>query len=66
MPIEIRELVIRAVIGPAADGPDGGVPTTDGAPEGGQASPLPPEDFDRLVQACVRQVLAVLARQRER
>ena len=66
MPIEIRELVIRAVVGPAPDSADADGLRVERASEGERAGPVPPEDFDRLVQACVRQVLAVLARERER
>ncbi len=57
MPIEIRELVIRAVVeqGKQAPGsnPDPGVPRSD-------------EEREALVQACVEQVLRVLRRERER
>jgi hypothetical protein len=63
MPIEIKELVIRAVLGSAdaelsrGDGP-GGPP--------GAASAQPPVDTEQIVQDCVRQVLRILARQQER
>ncbi len=54
MPIEIRELVIRATVEPRHDhAPAGGA-----APEG--------EDRARLVQQCVDEVLKALKRQRER
>lgn len=62
MPIEIRELVIRATIGPAADTGMRG----DG--EGGRAdgAAQAPLDVEAIVQECVRQVLRVLARDKER
>jgi|GEM_PF-466537 len=65
MPIEIRELVIRAIVGPVPDEPvrDAPAPRSDG---GHPAAGLSPQAFDQLVQACVRQVMAQLARERER
>lgn len=62
MPIEIRELVIRATIGPAAD------VGTRGDGEGGRAdgAAQAPLDVEAIVQECVRQVLRVLARDKER
>lgn len=59
MPIEIRELVIRAVVDgrPAAPAP--------GLPAPAQpATPAP--DLDALVARCVRDVLRELRRSRER
>ena len=62
MPIEIRELVIRATIGPAADtGPRG-----DGEGGPADATSQAPLDVEAVVQECVRQVLRVLARDKER
>lgn len=62
MPIEIRELVIRATIGPA------GEPGAHAGDEGGHAGhgPQAPVDVEAIVQECVRQVLRVLARNKER
>ena len=61
MPIEIRELVIRATIASASDpAPRGG---EGGDAEGHSAAPV---DVEAIVQECVRQVLRVLARERER
>jgi hypothetical protein len=57
MPIEIRELVIRARVDPDDDWPV----TSDSAPAA--------RDFDRqeeLVQACVKEVLRILEDKRER
>lgn len=66
MPIEIRELVIRAIVGPApaGTGPDDSGP--DAVDGGARVAALSDEDFERVVQACVRQVVAQLARERER
>lgn len=62
MPIEIRELVIRATIASASDtGPRGADEAAD--TEGPSAAPV---DVEAIVQECVRQVLRVLARERER
>jgi hypothetical protein len=55
MPIEIRELVIKATVEPRRDGPHDG---SSAAPEG--------VDHARLVQQCVDEVLKALKRKRER
>ena len=61
MPIEIRELVIRAVVSP-----DGG-PAGQGLPDASPQQPaVAPLDVDQLVQECVRQVMRMLARERDR
>ena len=62
MPIEIRELIIRATV--ADSGAQGGRDddTQHGRLPVGAAAP----DSDALVQECVRQVLEILARDRER
>lgn len=59
MPIEIRELVIRAVVDgrPAAPAP--------GLPAPAQSA-TPAPDLDALVARCVRDVLRELRRSRER
>jgi hypothetical protein len=62
MPIEIRELVIRATVSPGADRRD----TAETGGQGGDAGAPPPVDVAAIVQECVRQVLQVLARDRER
>jgi hypothetical protein len=63
MPIEIKELVIRAVVSPQHGGGGGGGGCSSGRAEstggGGQ-------DFDAIVQACVDETLRILRRQRER
>lgn len=60
MPVEIRELIIRTVVEPR-----GGVSSlADSRPE--QPAPPPLEDAADLVQACVREVLRILAAQKER
>lgn len=55
MPIEIRELVIRATVEPRRDN----------AP-GGDALGAEGDDRARLIQQCVDEVLKALKRQRER
>ncbi len=73
MPVEIRELVIRATVDPVA-GRGGGADSCgmpqgkDGKDKGGAAagngdSPTPDGD---LVQACVREVMRILERKEER
>lgn len=74
MPIEIRELVIRATVDPAAAGGGGG-PGNCGLPVGkdgqdkggapaGNAQSAP--SGGDLVQACVREVMRILERKEER
>jgi hypothetical protein len=57
MPIEIRELVIRARIDPGGDQP----PTSTTAPASEAADP-----GQELIQACVREVLRILEDKLER
>ncbi len=57
MPIEIRELVVRARVDPAAEAP----PTRPGAAPARRK----PEQED-LVQSCVREVLRILEDKQER
>lgn len=64
MPIEIRELVIRATVSLDQGGDGQGAPGPGVAPLGGAA--LSPQDIEQIVQECVRQVMRVLARQQER
>lgn len=66
MPIEIRELVIRAIVGPAPDQATRGDAPASPSDGGHAPAGLSPQAFDQLVQACVRQVMAQLARERER
>jgi Family of unknown function (DUF5908) len=53
MPVEIRELVIRAVVDPRL-------------PAGRPDAPAAEIDRDALVQACVDETLRILRRERER
>ncbi len=57
MPVEIRELVIRAIVAPA------------GAEDGGPLPPAaagPEASHDEIIAECVRQVLLALQRKEER
>ena len=74
MPIEIRELVIRATVDPAGGGPGGaggpagardcGAPSDKGAPGAGRDGA---QAYDEgLVQTCVREVMRILERKAER
>lgn len=74
MPIEIRELVIRATVDPAAAGGGGG-PGGCGMPQGKDGKDkggAPAGDGDSaspggdMVQACVREVMRILERKEER
>jgi hypothetical protein len=60
MPIEIRELVIRTVVGQGAAGTN---------KDGGEVAPAVRHDAantDEIVQECVRQVLRILEKNKER
>ena len=62
MPVEIKELVIRTVVGQAAEPGDddaGGSPAA-------AASLSDSGGSEEIVQECVRQVLRILARNHER
>jgi len=53
MPVEIRELIIRAVV-------------DDRRPEGTATAPAGETGREALIQACVNETLRVLRRQKER
>jgi len=66
MPIEIRELVIRATVDPGESGGGGGCgeatsPRPDSAASADESGPE-----ESVVQACVREVLRILEEKRER
>lgn len=60
MPVEIRELLIRAVVHPDAHAPAAG---SDARPAAVQPDA---EAVDAIVDACVRQVLKILKQAEER
>ena len=60
MPVEIKELVIRTLVGKGAAGPE-----SDAAEGPGAAAPAD-AGTEELVQECVRQVLRILEKHRER
>lgn len=68
MPIEIRELVIRAMVDPTGGGTNGagncGSPAATGRKAAGDSSVSSPEG--NLVQTCVREVMRILERKAER
>jgi hypothetical protein len=61
MPVEIRELVIRTIVTAAADDDDSDT-AAGGMASGGSAS----SETDAIVQECVRQVLRIIRKERER
>jgi len=63
MPVEIKELVIRTVVGKGAAEP--GEYEAGGA-SAAAASPADSGATEEIVQECVRQVLRILAKQKER
>jgi hypothetical protein len=65
MPIEIRELVIRATVDPREPGAGGCAPSSPRA-EAKSASSSQAGGGDDLVQSCVREVLRILDAKRER
>jgi hypothetical protein len=66
MPIEIRELVIRATVDPGGKAEAGGCQST--SPGSSAKSPSRPHGGgdDDVVQRCVREVLRILEDKRER
>nr|VFJ43037.1 MAG: hypothetical protein BECKDK2373B_GA0170837_100417 [Candidatus Kentron sp. DK]VFJ55620.1 MAG: hypothetical protein BECKDK2373C_GA0170839_104925 [Candidatus Kentron sp. DK] len=62
MPVEIRELIIRAVASP--DGPTQAGGGCSGASDADNAADG--SDRDALVETCVRQVLEILKKEKER
>jgi hypothetical protein len=62
MPVEIRELIIRAV---ATAPPDSTEPVAR-AVDVGPDAPAAGDDQQALIQACVRQVLRILEQKQER
>ena len=56
MPIEIRELTIKAFVNETPIQP----------PSGGTSAPAPSMDKDQIIFACVEQVLQILKDKRER
>ena len=62
MPVQINELIIRAVVDPGRPGGSGQRALADEV-EGHAASA---QDTAEIVQACVREVLRILAAQNER
>ena len=69
MPIEIRELVIRATVDPGGGGGAGGAggcgPAPDKSAPGAEREAASAQ-ADSLVQACVREVLRILDAKAER
>ena len=62
MPVEIKELVIRTVVGGSAPEPRDETVVEHG---GGQAT-VDPDRVREIVQECVRQVMRILAKNKER
>jgi hypothetical protein len=65
MPIEIRELVIRATVEPEEAGAGGCWPSSSKAAPKSQSRPQAGAEDD-VVQSCVREVLRILDDKRER
>lgn len=63
MPVEIKELVIKAVINEAQSAGSGGNDRAGGV---GKDRKMIVNDPDVLVEACVKQVLKILKRKQER
>lgn len=64
MPVEIKELVIRAVVHQDARPADGHDAAVDGA--SAARSGIDPEERDAIVEAAVKEVLRILRASRER
>ena len=67
MPIEIRELVIRATVGGSGDAGARGCGPSSSSKASANSSSRPQADAeDDVVQTCVREVLRILEDKRER
>lgn len=68
MPIEIRELIIRATVREEGEAPvaAGAAPRRGAAPAWPRAEALPANEFERIVEACVRRLARVMRRSGER
>ena len=66
MPVEIRELIIRAVVDRGIDRGGGASSHQQGSTKPGQARESAHPDTDALVEECVRQVLKILKKNGER
>lgn len=67
MPIEIRELIIRATVREEGEATGAaGAPRRGAAPAWPRAEALPANEFDRIVEACVRRLARVMRRSGER
>jgi hypothetical protein len=60
MPVEIRELVIRATVTETPSGEDKSKQPIQANPDGPQV------DLEEIIQQCVEQVLKILEHQKER
>lgn len=63
MPVEIRELVIRAVVGPVEERAASSPGLHDRV---GQGDPVPTQEREAIVADCVREVMRILRHQKER
>jgi hypothetical protein len=67
MPIEIRELVIRATVDPTGEAAGGGCGSSSPKAAAGKSAARPHGGADdEVVQTCVREVLRILEDKRER
>jgi hypothetical protein len=66
MPIEIRELVIRATVDPREAGAGGCAPASSSKAPSNSVSRAQAGAGDDVVQSCVREVLRILDDKRER
>ena len=66
MPIEIRELVIRATVDPSGGAGGGGCGASSSKAGAKSTSTPQPGAEDDVVQSCVREVLRILDDKRER
>ena len=67
MPIEIKELVIRASVGDDRAAGDGARGSAERRPaHGAPTGALPQAEIDRIVDACVERVLKAIKKSQER
>ncbi len=65
MPVEIKELIIRAVATEEPVSP-AGAKDAPGGPPGAAAPQIPPADTEAIIAACVKRVLKILQQSKDR
>jgi hypothetical protein len=66
MPVEIKELIIRATVGDDARATEATSPAQNRLRPGLASRALPQAELDKIVETCVKRVLRILKKAQER